>query len=296
MPQYEIPAGFTIGLVASMPRSGTWYSFYFLEFLDLYLSGRSQLSTRLDLEIYHSMNLAKIHVHTICPGFLEAYDDRLRQRWDTLQFYVPGYNFGYQKFVADNRDVYSPVTNPHIRIIYLYRNPLDQSVSYFRHSRHNINELKRSYLDQDDNEVEIRDERHFLRAVGLEAFIKQYFTFHVMNRRLRGNVLLVNYEALRRNPADTFSQMLGHLGFQVDDDNKKTCFRKALQSSSMTSLKNIEVAIKGTLARDQSDKEESHMRGGEIGKWKDYYDQSDLDFVEARLDEFGLQLDSFVRE
>ena len=52
MARYEIPEGYTVGLLATMPRSGTWYSFYFFEFLDIYLSGRETLSTRMSLEVY----------------------------------------------------------------------------------------------------------------------------------------------------------------------------------------------------------------------------------------------------
>ena len=95
MARYEIPDGYTIALIATMPRSGTWYSFYFLEFLDVYLTGRSQLNTRLDLEVYHGLKLGKVHIHTICPGFLEICQGSLRQQWDGLDFYNPGFNYGY---------------------------------------------------------------------------------------------------------------------------------------------------------------------------------------------------------
>ena len=50
MARYEIPKGYTVAMVATMPRSGTWRSFYFLEFLDLFLSGGQTFNTRFNLE------------------------------------------------------------------------------------------------------------------------------------------------------------------------------------------------------------------------------------------------------
>lgn len=242
------------------------------------------------------MNFAKVHVHTICPGFEAAYTADLRSLWDALNFYVPGYNFGYEKFVAGNQDVYSPVTNPQIKIVHLCRNPLDQAVSYFRHARNNINAHKRSYLDADGNEVAIRDEQDFLHQVGLEAFIKQYFTFHLMHELYPDNVLLVSYENMTRDPVDAFARILGHFGFSIDDENKHHCFARALESSSPESLKKIETALETTLARDQNEVEESHLRGGEIGKWKNYFNDSDLKFVDNSLRAFKLNLDLFTIE
>ena len=89
MARYEVPEGYRVALIATMPRSGTWYSFYFLEFLDLHLTGRERLNTRLDLEVYHGLELGKVHLHAICPGFLEVVEGSRRAAWDRLTFYGP---------------------------------------------------------------------------------------------------------------------------------------------------------------------------------------------------------------
>ena len=114
MARHEVPEGYGIALIATMPRSGTWMSFYFLEFFDLYLSGRTQLNTRLDLEVYHALRLGKVHIHTICPGFPEHCRGELRERWDALTFYNPGFDYGYGRFIAGNEAVFSPLENPAI--------------------------------------------------------------------------------------------------------------------------------------------------------------------------------------
>ncbi len=294
MARHEIPEGYTIGLLATMPRSGTWYSFYFFEFLDVYLSGRDVLNTRMDLEIYDSLKLGKINVHAICPGFAEHFDGPCRRAWDDLEFYVSGYNYGYDKFIGDNINVFSPVSNPAIRIIYLFRNPLDQAVSYFRHAQNNKNEQKRVRVGEDGEEREIADYRDFLRGPGLDSYIKQYVTFHEMNKLYPGNILMVPYERLMRNPAKMFRRMLNFWNFRIDCTDRMACFERALRSCERDSLKNVEAALGATLGRDQVGDNETHIRGGESGKWHHHFDDDDVEYARNRLAQFDINLGNFI--
>ena len=296
MARYEVPEGYTISLIATMPRSGTWLSFYFLEFLDLYLSGRTRLNTRLDLEVYHALRLGKVHIHTICPGFLEHCRGERRDRWDALGFYNPGFDYGYGRFIAGNEAVFSPLENPAIRIVYIYRNPLDQCVSFFRHTRRHRQDSTRSIIDDDGAEIEIADERDYLRRVGMEAYVKQYVTFHVMKQHCGDNLFMLPYERMVRDRDGSFRAMLAFLGFAIDSSEKEACFQMALNASSAQSLRNLEKSLGASLGRDQADAGESHIRGGKIGKWKQCYDTADVDFAERALSGFGLSLAGFVIE
>ena len=38
----------------------------------------------------------------------------------------------------------------------------------------------------------------------------------------------------------------------------------------------------------------SHMRGGEVGKWKKWFASDDLDYANKQLNMVGLALDDFV--
>ena len=79
-------------------------------------------------------------------------------------------------------------------------------------------------------------------------------------------------------------------------DDAETCFQKALNASSAESLRNLEKSLGSSLGRDQADAQETHIRGGEIGKWKQCYDAQDVAFAEQALGEFGLSLDGFIIE
>ena len=81
--------------------------------------------------------------------------------------------------------MFSPLENPAIRIVYIYRNPLDQCVSFFRHTRKHRRDSTRTVIEGDGTETEIADERDYLRRVGIEAYVKQHCESDSRRRRLR---------------------------------------------------------------------------------------------------------------
>ncbi len=120
-------------VLCTLPRSGTWYTFYFLEFFNSFLSQTGlAIKTQHHYEEYPALGFRKFHSHTIFPGFVEDYDGPLRAAWDDLKFHHPGANFAYDE-IASRADEFYPARNPDARVVYLYRNPLDQSVSLFHH-------------------------------------------------------------------------------------------------------------------------------------------------------------------
>jgi hypothetical protein len=284
--------------MATMPRSGTWYSFYFFEFLDLFMAGRDSLNTRLDLHVYHALKLGKLHTHCICPGFLEACKGLARSDWDQLVFYTPGYDYGTGRFIEGNQKVFSPLQNPEIRIVYLYRNPLDQIVSYYRHIQKHRQDTTRSFTTESGEELVFTDLSHFLRTAGADGYIKQYWTYHFMREKVPDCLLLLPYEDMVDSPAEAFVRVLKFLDLDLDPDRSalKVAFKKALNAAKPESLKNLETALGSSLGRDQADTEESHLRGGEIGKWTSQLSEEDLRFVQARLNAYSLDLAGFRTE
>lgn len=295
MAVYEVPPGYRIALMATMPRSGTWYSFYFFEFLDLFMSGRDSLNTRLDLHVYHALKLGKLHTHCICPGFLEASKGQDRSNWDQLVFYTPGYDYGGGRFIEDNQEIFSPLQNPEIRIVYLYRNPLDQIVSYYRHIQKHRQETTRSFTTKRGEELLFTDLSHFLRTAGVDGYIKQYWTYHYMMTQAPDCLLLLSYEELMESPPHAFVRMLKFLDLDLDPDRTvlKAAFKKALNATMPKSLHNLERAMGSSLGRDQMDAKESHLRGGQIGKWCSVLTEEDQRFVQARLNAYGLDMKMF---
>ena len=107
------------------------------------------------------------------------------------------------------------------------------------------------------------------------------------------NILLLKYENLIRNPKSTFLSVLTHFGHDVEDSNHLKKVEMALLMSSKKSLKKIEKLIGNSLAKDQINSNQSHIRDGSVGQWSSHFEQSDLAKIQERLERFGLSLTDF---
>ena len=104
---------------------------------------------------------------------------------------------------------------------------------------------------------------------------------------------MVPYERLLRDGDESYARILAFLGVALDDERARAAFAKARNASKIESLKVLEQAMPGALARDQSAAGETHMRGGEVGKWKAALSDRDLDLISDRLAKFDLRLADF---
>jgi len=279
----------------TLPRSGTWYSFYFFEFLNAVITRGSKVKAQHGFEEYQALGFKKYHVHSIFPGFLDEYQGPFRKHWNLLEFHHPGVNYGY-KLVEKERDVFFPSRNADARVVYFYRNPLDQAVSLFHHqSDSKVEETDQPVLKylHHGQTLSIGTPAEFLRIKGIDSFIKQYFTFHVMLDAYRANLLMVPYEEMVTDPEKTFISILAFVGFRVDDGPMRQAVKTALELVSMEKMKDLESKLGRSLAGDQLENH-SHMRGGQIGKWTDHLSHEDVNFTAGRLRAFDLSLDDFI--
>src|SRR5678815_2257954 len=125
-------------LIATMPRSGTWYMLLFFwtydrllrakwrhfvtgytpSIIDEVLEGgaqdkRNTMSDAQDLSA--TLGIKPLYVqHTICPGYYASADD-LRTQWDRLKFFLP-YD-GHARIA--HFDALDPRQNRDARIVYL---------------------------------------------------------------------------------------------------------------------------------------------------------------------------------
>lgn len=88
--------------------------------------------------------------------------------------------------------------------------------------------------------------------------------------------------------------MLDFLQPQVEGASLNQAFDKVLNASTPQSLRNLEKSLGVSLGRDQKDDRESHLRGGQVGKWRSYVTPADHAYVEAQMRSFGLDLSAFT--
>ena len=302
-------SGLKVGLISTMPRSGTWYIRYFFHFYHHLLLGQSNIY--VDIKNDHSETPVFVRdntigldamsiLHVICPGF-SCYQGKYRKFWDELTFPDMGYDqsqrfVGYirrGKFRVPVDRLFNPTLNGNVKIAYFYRNPLDQAVSFFNHIQNHKFEWLKCRRDHQGNMIRMSNVSEFIHHVGLESYIKQFLTFKIMKDLYSDNILLLKYENLIRNPKPTFLSVLTHFGHDVEDSNHLKKVEMALLMSSKKSLKKIEKLIGNSLAKDQINSNQSHIRDGSVGQWRSRFEQSDLAKIQERLERFGLSLTDF---
>ena len=272
-------------MLATMPRSGTWYSFFFFEYFDSFLTGRTPIRTQAMTYLYRGLGITKAHGHLMCPSFPDHYKEPLRAAWDSLEFKSDGINSGYEELVVKRGQQFDLWRNPQLRIAYLYRNPLDQAVSHF-HTLY----WREKTMEPDRFRSGLLK---WVREVSIESYIKQYFTYHVMRQAYRDSVLCIAYEDLVRAPHKYFKKIALHFGFAVEASEEQRCFEQALQATTTTSMRQLESRLGHAFGHPEI-RNDSHIHDGSIGKWQKWLDEETVTYAENRLREYGLSLRHFV--
>ena len=282
-----------LSIISTMPRSGTWMlSMFFQAFNELLYSRELENDHIREFNYYKKLNIAKYHAHTIFPGFLDIYNGKFRKNWDKLDFFVIGYNYGYEYLKEKEKDFF-PNLNENLKIVYVYRNPLDQAVSYHRHSqkhkddRHNyvvINNKKRYFTDVND----------FVELVGIESYIKQYLSYHLVKEKFKSQLIMIPYERLVLDRTAYLMKISSFIGIDMSKRYMKENLERAVLLTESDNLKKIEKKVGRALGGDLTDSNESHIRGGEVGKWEKHLSAKTVSLVEKRLKEFDLSLNDFI--
>ncbi len=289
------------GMIATMPKSGTWYNHYFYFYLDQLLQDKEKLERVLpkyrmgSFDMKETMNISFFVIcHAICPGYFRQLG-KYQQLWEQLTFYVKGFNY-IGDALNRNLDRLDPYLNSDVKLIYLHRNPLDQAVSAFVSTIHHKNEKHRYYYDQNGCKRQITNVRDYFFSVGLEGYIKQYVTWKVMKRAYPDNILINKYEDLVRNPSLVFLKSLNHFGLNVKNRLLQEKIAIAMKLTSKDSLRSIENMLGHSLGDDQTDPNVRHVRDGKVGKWKKYFTKDDLVKTESILNKFDISLEDFTIE
>lgn len=229
-------------ILATVPRSGTWFLRYAISFL-CHLDRGGRLDDRLtgrifgdpagpafDFQSFRGGPLFNVrgtmpdrHLfigHTVCPGFTASDVDW----WHATSFHVPGYDYLHEGMnyrytpidLAPYR--YTPVHVPALErsarrgrsrpIVLVYRNPLDQAVSYFSYGQ---NHKESAYNSIGGRPLTSLTLREYLFESALPSYAKQFISFQALAERYPAQVRLVPYERLIARPVDVLACILDHL-------------------------------------------------------------------------------------
>jgi hypothetical protein len=307
-------------MLATIPRSGTWFLRYAIAFLCHLERGgrvRDRLTHRVagtpsgpdfDFErfkggplFFVSGTLPADYLfigHTVCPGF-SAPDVR---GWTALPFHVPGYdyfhegmNYWYTPIDLAPYD-YVPVRVKALeraarrgrggRITFVYRNPLSQAASYLHYCREHKDPSYSLFKGRRLAGVPLQD---FLFDGGLVSYAKMFLSFQAMEAKHPGWVRLTPYEQLMADPVNVLADILDHLS---ERQGTWRWLPQAVSLARLEHLKAIELELGRSLDGTRKGRG-SHMRQGS-STWSEAVSDSRLrrDTI-ALLRQMGVNTDLF---
>ena len=296
-------------LVCTMGRSGTWYNREFFYFYNELLNGKNKneiveemVKTKKKIKYYIPINTKKFPYnsvfvqHWLCPGFKEHYFGKYRNDWNKIQFYSDHLPADFTDFMKKENieESSNPLINKNAKIIYYYRNPLDQNISYFNAIKNNVNQEINYYYDKKlKKSIRFKDVHHFIRVAGIDMYIKHYLSFKLMNESFPNNVLILTYENLVRDPEANFKKIFSFLNHDYINKFEKE-FKDALFLSSKESITKLEDMYGHSLSKNSKDKNQRQLSDGRVGRWKEILNDDDLEYMKKRFNAFDIKLSDFI--
>ncbi len=285
-------SSFDLPILATIPRSGTWFLRYVISYLN-HLHNGGRIDDRVTGRVIGRSNgihfdytrfkggplfrvkglLPAEHLfigHTACPGF-RSLANRF-EWWPDTSFHVPGYDYlhdghDYRYTPVDLADYeYAPIYPNRLearaaagrgqRAALVFRNPIGQALSYFRYCQASDSEKYNTLVGRPLAKVPFRE---FLFEHALLSYAKQFVSYQAMAERHSDSVLLIPYERLMNAPAETLASLLNHLSGRPRADWPNLL--EAVWLARYENMKAIEVELDRSLDRTRKG---SHMTHSEL--------------------------------
>lgn len=284
-----------------MPKSGT-------VFLSIFMNIYSELiNTKYPSDKELQYSYPKISLfgknqfvveHAECPGFLEAEKDPcMRAMWSNITYSDSNWA-GNQARKKQLSIIMAPDNNKNTnssdkkflnkcKIVFVYRNFLDQMISWFKHQR--------GYLPDNDpsnpsSKISLKELEKFIFDQGaLNNCIKLFYSYHIVRKKYPNMILMVPYEEIMLNKKASLRRIINHLGIPYNEK----AFLKAIEITSMDNMKALEKRTGHGLLPNQNPSYKTHIRNGGIGMWQSIMTPELVQKIELQMNQFGLSLNMF---
>ena len=132
-----------------------------------------------------------------------------------------------------------------------------------------------------------------MRKDAIELYLKQYFSYYAMTQSHPSNVIRICYEDLFRTPAAVFKRLAQFFDFTIQTDGELKAFLRALWATTPQAMRMLE-RKQGHAFGDSNAKNDSHLHGGEVGKWRRWLDDTTVQYAQRDFEALGLSLQDFV--
>lgn len=277
----------SIALIRLIPKSGTMSLLIFFHVYNLLLSKKSLVERDLFPYIVRQPEFAKevFNInHCQCPGFLEHVDKASPEFaiWESLEYSQHiSWERGFKKFNALD-------DMPGTKIVFVFRNPLDQLISLFKHYNHYPadEDLARTNSDPYKGLEEFIFDQH-----ALDSYIKVFYSYHVMMQKFPQLFLSIPYEQLLHARTQTLRNIISFLDLPFDAD----AFNQAIALTSKEALSKHENTQNKSLMSETGDDlhRPRHIRNGNIGVWQNIMTPDMVQKIADRMQQLGLSLKMF---
>jgi hypothetical protein len=282
----------TDAIIWVLPKSGNIFTSIFFKVYNMLLNGEEPTDENL---LYgaprpHQFNKQSFIVfHAEFPGIKEMeVDEQKLQQWNDLSYsnFLP-----WVRNSAKHAEIATKISNAdpeflkHCRIVFIFRNPLDQLLSQYKHFN------KAPPDDRVDASAEtpsISLEEFIFTKNALSGYIKMFYTFHLAIQKFPDHLLCIPYEKLITNKPAALYRIIKHLDLPFDE----AAFIKAMELTSIENLKKIEDKLDVSLIGVRKNKTR-HIRNGGIGVWQTKMTPEIVHHIEAEFNKFDLSLTMF---
>lgn len=210
--------------------------------------------------------------------------------WSSNNFLIKPFNHNptYKYFIFEHDfECNHKIAFNSKKIINLYRNPLDFSVSMFYFDFINrektISNKKRFEIYKNVNHP--RDMLEILLPGFLESFK------HTFDMVSKPNALNIQYEELVRETDKTLKKVIDFLELPLDEE----IVSLAINYSSISKLKSDEKKYASDSPLSGTDmKKVSFVRSGKIGEWEDYFSPKEFDEFLKEISKSGVSPENFI--
>jgi hypothetical protein len=318
----RMPSTNDLPILSTIPRSGTWFLRYTVSFL-CHLERGGRIDDRLTGKIFGDPSgprfdfqrfkggplfwvrgaLPAEHLfigHTVCPGFADL--GAKIDWWRRTAFHVPGYDYLHEGMNYRYTPVelapyrYTPIRVPALersakqghgrRIVFVYRNPLDQAASYYRYCQNHRDPAYNTYKGRPLTTVPFHE---YLFECALLSYAKQFLSFQILAARHPDLVGLLPYERLMSRPVEVMTDVLDHLSGAPAN---RPALGDALWLARSEHMKAIERELGHSLDGTRNG-HRSHIRQANARRRDDWFDDATRSEVMTVLRVRGVDLDLF---
>ncbi len=276
----------------SMRKSGTIFLNIFFNIYQKLLHGAAIKDADLvagNFEVTLTEQLLRLG-HCECPGLdLCTANPEQLAAWQAIPYsaYVP-MTLGTSDYHYLDRCMHSKPgdVDRTFRVVFVFRNPLDQMISLYKHQH--------AFPADDARDPQAQIDPAALASFifergALDAYIKMFYPYHLVRQRFPANILFVPYEVLVQDRANTLIRIFEYLGLARDP----VVFDRALALTALENLKQVEHRYRALLPQYVK-RTGKHIHNGRVGLWRGLIQPAVRDAIERRLNQFGLSLSWFT--